>query len=61
MDLKLFQTLGNSIQQIVDAIRQVGTSDKMAELSVLFSIIITLVIMYKGFEVLAGRSQSPIR
>lgn len=59
--MNLFQILGQSIQQIIDAIRQVGTSDKMAELSVLFSIIITLVIMYKGFEVLAGRSQSPIR
>lgn len=26
----LFQTLGKSIQQIVDAIRQVGTNDKVA-------------------------------
>lgn len=57
----LFQTLGKSIQQIVDAIRQVGASDKVAELSVLLSIIITLVIMYKGYEVLMGTSQSPIR
>ncbi|EKT6441826.1 type IV secretion system protein, partial [Campylobacter jejuni] len=61
MNLDLFQTLGKSIQQIVDAIRQVGTNDKVAELSVLLSIIITLVIMYKGYEVLMGRSQSPIR
>ncbi|EPC1963433.1 type IV secretion system protein, partial [Campylobacter coli] len=53
--------LGESIQQIIDAIRQVGTSDKVAELSVLLSIIITLVIMYKGYEVLMGTSQSPIR
>ncbi|EPE0650255.1 type IV secretion system protein [Campylobacter jejuni] len=49
------------MQQIVDAIRQVGASDKVAELSVLLSIIITLVIMYKGYEVLMGTSQSPIR
>ncbi|EAJ8021401.1 type IV secretion system protein [Campylobacter upsaliensis] len=61
MNLDLFQTLGKSIQQIVDAIRQVGTNDKIAELMVLFSIIITLVIMYKGYEVLMGKSQSPIR
>lgn len=61
MNSDLFQTLGKSIQQIIDAIRQVGTSDKVTELSVLFSIIITLVIMYKGYEVLMGRSQSPIR
>ncbi|EJJ1621693.1 type IV secretion system protein [Campylobacter coli] len=61
MNLDLFQTLGESIQQIIDAIRQVGTSDKVAELSVLLSIIITLVIMYKGYEVLMGTSQSPIR
>ncbi|EAK0764945.1 type IV secretion system protein [Campylobacter coli] len=61
MNLDLFQTLGKSIQQIVDAIRQVGASDKVAELSVLLSIIITLVIMYKGYEVLMGTSQSPIR
>ncbi|EAJ4278325.1 type IV secretion system protein [Campylobacter coli] len=61
MNLDLFQTLGKSIQQIIDAIRQVGTSDKVAELSVLLSIIITLVIMYKGYEVLMGTSQSPIR
>ncbi|EHM0602638.1 type IV secretion system protein, partial [Campylobacter jejuni] len=33
----------------------------VAELSVLLSIIITLVIMYKGYEVLMGISQSPIR
>ncbi|HEB7543262.1 type IV secretion system protein [Campylobacter coli] len=61
MNLDLFQTLGESIQQIIDAIRQVGTSDKVTELSVLLSIIITLVIMYKGYEVLMGTSQSPIR
>ncbi|EIY4177563.1 type IV secretion system protein [Campylobacter jejuni] len=59
--MNFFQFLGESIQQIIDAIRQVGTSDKVAELSVLLSIIITLVIMYKGYEVLMGRSQSPIR
>ncbi|EAH4813937.1 type IV secretion system protein [Campylobacter coli] len=59
--MNFFQFLGKSIQQIVDAIRQVGTNDKVAELSVLLSIIITLVIMYKGYEVLMGRSQSPIR
>ncbi|WP_342255409.1 type IV secretion system protein [Campylobacter jejuni] len=61
MNSKFFQFLGESIQQIIDAIRQVGTSDKVAELSVLLSIIITLVIMYKGYEVLMGTSQSPIR
>ncbi|EAL8715076.1 conjugal transfer protein TrbL [Campylobacter upsaliensis] len=61
MNLDLFQTLGLSIEQIINAIRQTGTSDKIAELMVLFSIIITLVIMYKGYEVLMGKSQSPIR
>ena len=61
MNSDLFQNLGYSIQQIIDAIRQVGTSDKVSELSILFSIIVTLVIMYKGYEVLMGRSQSPIR
>ncbi|MEB2799632.1 type IV secretion system protein [Campylobacter upsaliensis] len=59
--MNFFQTLGLSIEQIVNAIRQTGTSDKIAELMVLFSIIITLVIMYKGYEVLMGKSQSPIR
>ncbi|EKB9597849.1 type IV secretion system protein [Campylobacter jejuni] len=59
--MNFFQFLGESIQQIIDAIRQIGTSDKVAELSVLLSIIITLVIMYKGYEVLMGISQSPIR
>ena len=59
--MNFFQFLGKSIQQIIDAIRQIGTSDKVAELSVLFSIIITLVIMYKGYEVLMGKNQSPIR
>ncbi|ECL2265012.1 conjugal transfer protein TrbL, partial [Campylobacter jejuni] len=54
--MNFFQFLGESIQQIIDAIRQVGTSDKVAELSVLLSIIITLVIMYKGYEVLMGTS-----
>ncbi len=29
--MNFFQNLGKSIQQIVDAIRQVGTSDKIAE------------------------------
>ena len=59
--MNFFQTLGLSIEQIINAIRQTGTSDKIAELMVLFSIIITLVIMYKGYEVLMGKSQSPIR
>ncbi|EOI8655066.1 type IV secretion system protein [Campylobacter jejuni] len=57
----LFETLAGSIQRITETIREVGTSDKMAELSVLLSIIITLVIMYKGYEVLMGKSQNPIR
>ncbi|WP_270984240.1 type IV secretion system protein [Campylobacter upsaliensis] len=59
--MNFFQNLSLSIEQIVNAIRQTGTSDKIAELMVLFSIIITLVIMYKGYEVLMGKSQSPIR
>ncbi|EGS7062570.1 type IV secretion system protein [Campylobacter upsaliensis] len=59
--MNLFQNLGLSIEQIINAIRQTGTSDKIAELMVLFSIIITLVIMYKGYEVLMGKSQSPVR
>lgn len=42
MNSDLFQNLGYSIQQIIDAIRQVGTSDKVSELSILFSIIVTL-------------------
>ena len=42
MNSDLFQNLGTSIQQIIDAIRQVGTSDKVSELSILFSIIVTL-------------------
>lgn len=35
MNNDLFQTLGLSIEQIVNAIRQAGTSDKIAELMVL--------------------------
>lgn len=57
----LFQSLGISIEQILNTIRTVGVSDKISQLTILLSIIITLVIMYKGFEVLAGRSQAPIR
>ena len=56
-----FQTLGISIEEILNTIRTVGVSDKISQLTILLSIIITLVIMYKGFEVLAGRSQAPIR
>ncbi|MCR6580362.1 type IV secretion system protein [Campylobacter insulaenigrae] len=59
--MNFFQLLGESIEQITETVRKVGTSDKVAELSVLLSIIITLVIMYKGYEVLVGKSQSPIR
>ena len=29
MNLDLFQTLGESIQQIVDTIRKIGTNDKV--------------------------------
>ncbi|ENT5908616.1 type IV secretion system protein [Campylobacter coli] len=57
----LFQSLGISIEQILNTIRAVGVSDKISQLTILLSIIITLVIMYKGFEVLAGKSQAPIR
>ncbi|EIJ3167779.1 type IV secretion system protein [Campylobacter jejuni] len=57
----LFQNLGISIEQILNTIRAVGVSDKISQLTILLSIIITLVIMYKGFEVLAGKSQAPIR
>ena len=60
-NLDFFQTLGISIEQILNTIRTVGVSDKISQLTILLSIIITLVIMYKGFEVLAGRSQAPIR
>lgn len=30
--MNLFQNLGLSIEQIINAIRQIGTSDKVAEL-----------------------------
>lgn len=60
-NLYFFQSLGISIEQILNTIRTVGVSDKISQLTILLSIIITLVIMYKGFEVLAGKSQAPIR
>lgn len=59
--MKLFQTLGISVEEILNTIRAIGVSDRISQLAVLLSIIITIVIMYKGFEVLAGRSQAPIR
>ncbi|ECO1957849.1 type IV secretion system protein [Campylobacter coli] len=59
--MNLFQTLGISVEEILNTIRTIGVSDRISQLAVLLSIIITIVIMYKGFEVLAGRSQAPIR
>ena len=60
-NLDFFQSLGISVEQILNTIRTIGINDRISQLAVLFSIIITLVIMYKGFEVLAGKSQAPIR
>lgn len=59
--MNLFQTLGISVEEFLNTIRTIGVSDRISQLAVLLSIIITIVIMYKGFEVLAGRSQAPIR
>ncbi|OBV30142.1 hypothetical protein BKN38_05245 [Helicobacter sp. CLO-3] len=57
----IFTGIGYIVNNLLDNIQQISLDDKMQQLQLLVSAIITLTIMYKGYMVLAGKSQDPIR
>jgi len=56
-----FQQLEEFIESIFSFIENSSNNQFVTELSILFSISIVLFIMLKGYMVLAGKSQDPIR
>lgn len=56
-----FQKIGDKIDDIFSLIDNAATSSLMTELSILFSISITIMITIKGYAVLAGKTNDPIR
>ncbi|RXK13233.1 conjugal transfer protein TrbL [Halarcobacter mediterraneus] len=57
----MFVSIGDEIDDIFSLIDSAATSDLMTELSILFSISITIMITIKGYAILAGKTQDPIR
>ncbi len=61
MQGNFFTELGNATHAILEVVRNAALSEKMTQLAVLFSITLVVTIMYKGYEILFGRSQSPTK
>ena len=57
----IFTGIGYTIDNLLTDIQQISLNDRMQQLQLLVSGLITLTIMYKGYMVLAGKSQDPIR
>lgn len=57
----IFTAIGYTIENLLENIQSISLDSKMQQLQLLVSTIITLTIMYKGYMVLAGKSQDPIR
>lgn len=56
-----FQLLGDEVDNIFSFIENGATSDLMNQLTVLFSASITILIMIKAYQFLAGKSQEPVK
>ena len=61
MDVTFFQTINGIVESIFATIQNASLNEKFIQLQAVFSILVTLSIMYKGYETLAGRSQDPVR
>lgn len=57
----IFTSIGHIVNNLLDNLQQMSLNDKMQQIQLLMSALITLTIMYKGYMVLAGKSQDPIR
>ena len=61
MNVTFFQTIGGIVESIFTTIQNSSLNKKFIQLQAVFAILVTLGIMYKGYETLAGRSQDPVR
>lgn len=59
--MTFFQDIGNMIDDFFNLIENSANSDLVTQLSILFSITLTITVLIKGFAVLAGKTQDPIR
>ncbi len=57
----IFTGIGYIVDNLLEKLQQLSLNDKLQEIQLILSAIITLSIMYKGYMVLAGKSQDPIR
>lgn len=57
----LFQSIDELLQNILDVFKDVAFGDKFAVFEGILVAVFTLMIMYKGYEVIAGRTQSPLK
>ncbi|CUU79088.1 conjugal transfer protein TrbL/VirB6 [Campylobacter hyointestinalis subsp. hyointestinalis] len=61
MNIIFFQEFGNSIKDILEVIKQASMSDQITQLSFLFSLTLGVLIMHKGYELMFGRVQDPMK
>lgn len=61
MDITIFATVGNIVENILKAIQNTSLTTKFMQLQSVVGILIVLSIMYKGYQTLAGKTQDPIR
>jgi type IV secretion system protein VirB6 len=59
--MKYFEHIGTKIENIFNLLDSSVSSNLMSQLTVLFSISITIMIMLKAYAFLAGKSQEPVK
>lgn len=56
-----FQELGNSVKDILDFLQETSVDSRVNQLLTLASIALVITIIVKGYKILAGKTQDPIR
>lgn len=58
---EIFQTIGKIVDNALDTIKNASLNDKFMQLQGMIGLLLTLSIMYKGYQTIAGRAKDPIR
>lgn len=60
-NITIFSTIGVAITAFTGLLSQMSLSSRFKDLQLAISLLLTISIMYKGYLVLAGKNQDPIR
>lgn len=57
----IFKDIGEFVDNALDTIKNASLNDKFMQLQGMIGLLLTLSIMYKGYQTIAGRAKDPIR